>query len=94
MSHVFRLFAVATFILSFPSSLLFSQQNVSQAASMNKRPLNVDDLFALGRVGAPSISADGKSTVYAVSEITDSKNNKSVSRIWIVPTDGSNANEP
>ncbi len=89
MSNTLRLVVIATALFSFQITVLLAQQDAPPASSMNKRPLTVDDLFAFGRVGAPSISADGKWTVYAVSEITDSHNNKSISRLWIVPTDGS-----
>jgi Tol biopolymer transport system component len=58
---------------------------------MTKRPMNVEDLFAFQRVGAPNVSPDGKWAVFASSVITDSRNNKSESRLWLVPTDGSAA---
>ncbi|MDA1232805.1 MAG: S9 family peptidase [Planctomycetota bacterium] len=56
---------------------------------MTKRPISVEDLFEFKRVSAPHISPDGRWVVYAVSEITDSQQNKSQSRLWLVPTDGS-----
>ena len=78
----------ATLIL-LSTSLLFSQEAAPVPEAMTKRPMNVEDLFAFQRVGAPNVSPDGKWAVFASSEITDSKNNKSVSRLWLVPTDGS-----
>ncbi len=75
--------------VSAASSVLFAQQNDLGNSSMSKRPMSVEDLFAFQRVGAPSISPDGRVVVYAVTEITDSKNNKSLSRLWLAPSDGS-----
>jgi len=90
MRRALRVATLAVAVLSTSPSFVFSQQNTA----MKKRPLSVDDLFTFQRVDAPSVSADGKGVVYAVTEITDSKNNKSVSRIWIAPTDGLTAARP
>jgi dipeptidyl aminopeptidase/acylaminoacyl peptidase len=84
---ILRTFSAALILLS--TSLLFSQEAAQAQEAMTKRPMNVEDLFAFQRVGAPNVSPDGAWVVYASSEITDSKNNKSVSRLWLVPTDGS-----
>lgn len=73
----------------FVSSPLLAQDQAQVSPAMTKRPMMVEDLFAFQRVAAPSVSPDGMWVVYAVSEITDSHNNKSVSRLWIVPADGS-----
>ncbi len=89
MVKAFLIVTMAVAIISVSSPLLFSQQPTQGKSSMNKRPITIEDLFALQRVGPPSVSTDGKWTVYAITEITDSQNNKSVSRLWIVPTDGS-----
>ncbi len=87
-------FAIRTMIFAIAASLvtshcLYSQPVPNEKSPMTKRPMTVEDLFSLHRVGAPSVSADGKWAVYAISDITDSENNKSVSRLWIVATDGS-----
>ncbi|MBL8814015.1 MAG: S9 family peptidase [Planctomycetaceae bacterium] len=74
------------FLLLIPPT--FAQEK-TQAVAMTKRAMTVDDLFAFQRVGAPTLSPDGTGVCYASSEITDAKNNKSVSRLWLVPTDGS-----
>jgi dipeptidyl aminopeptidase/acylaminoacyl peptidase len=84
---ILRTFSAALILLS--TSLFFSQEAAQAQDAMTKRPMNVEDLFAFQRVGAPNVSPDGKWAVFASSEITDSKNNKSVSRLWLVPTDGS-----
>ena len=73
--------------LSVPSVL--AQDRSSESSPMTQRPMSVEDLFAFKRLAAPSISPDGQWVAWAASEITDSKNNKSVSRIWLAPADGS-----
>jgi len=80
---------VVMIAISLPSSFLFAQQIDQENSAMKKRSMSVEDLFAFQRVDAPSVSPDGKWTVYTVSEIIDSKNSKAVSRLWIVPSDGS-----
>jgi dipeptidyl aminopeptidase/acylaminoacyl peptidase len=84
---ILRTFSAALILLI--TSLLFAQEAAQAQEAMTKRPINVEDLFAFQRIGAPNVSPDGKWAVFASSEITDSKNNKSVSRLWLVPTDGS-----
>ncbi len=89
MTTVIRTSVLWMAFVSAASSDLVAQQNDAGNSSMSKRPMSVEDLFAFQRVGAPSISPDGRVVVYAVTEITDSKNNKSVSRLWLAPSDGS-----
>ncbi len=89
MVSAFRSLALAIVALSLATHPSDAQQTQSETTSMKKRSLTVDDLLSLHRVGAPSLSGDGQWTVYAVSEITDAAKNQSVSRLWIVPTDGS-----
>jgi dipeptidyl aminopeptidase/acylaminoacyl peptidase len=52
------------------------------------RPIVVEDLFRLPRISEPRISPDGKQVVYAQATV-DLAANKTVSNIWIVPSDGS-----
>lgn len=78
----------AVLMLLCPCSL-FAQDGNQAPAAMTKRPISVEDLFAMQRVGAPSVSPDGTWVVFASVEITDSKENKSVSKLWLVPSDGS-----
>ncbi|HRA88146.1 MAG TPA: hypothetical protein PK992_08755, partial [Planctomycetaceae bacterium] len=56
---------------------------------MTKRPITIEDLFQFKRVGTPDLSPDGGWVAYAITEITDSQQNKSQSRLWLVPSDGS-----
>lgn len=74
-------------LTTLTSSNAFARDELS--AAMPKRPMTVEDLLSFQRVGAPNVSPDGLWVVYASSEITDSANNKSVSRLWLVPSDGS-----
>ena len=51
-----------------------------------KRPMNVQDLWALPRVGSPSPSPDGTQLLVPVTRYT-LEANKSETRLWLVPTD-------
>lgn len=68
---------------------LLTSVSASSDVRAAQRTMTVEDLFRFQRVSAPQVSPDGTRVVYAVSEITDSQTNKSVSRLWIAPTDGS-----
>ncbi len=76
------------FLMLFMSQIALAQNAGQVNTPMSKRPITVEDLFLFQRVGPPSISPNGKFVVFASSEITDSKNNKSVSKLWICTTDG------
>jgi dipeptidyl aminopeptidase/acylaminoacyl peptidase len=52
-----------------------------------RRPMTVEDLLSFRRVGAPALDPSGQWVVYPVTEITDSRQNKSVSRLWVAPVD-------
>ena len=65
-----------------------TQAAAQQVASL--RPLAVDDYFAIKDVGGPILSPDGKSVVYSVST-KDLENDRSESRLWMVPTAGGEA---
>jgi dipeptidyl aminopeptidase/acylaminoacyl peptidase len=84
-----RLTIVLFALASVSSSSLLAQPPAGGNPPMQKRPIEIEDLFKLQRVDAPSVSPDGKWTVYSVAEITDSQKNKSVSRLFIAATDGS-----
>ncbi|HEX6850377.1 MAG TPA: S9 family peptidase [Candidatus Polarisedimenticolaceae bacterium] len=58
------------------------------AESAAKRPMTVEDLWAMTRVGAPSLSPDGKWAVFSATDWS-MEENKSNSDLWIVPTDAS-----
>jgi len=87
LMRIHLLFAAVSLLLS--PALLHAQLAAPAENPMSKRPMTVEDLFQFKRVGAPNISSDGGWVAYAVSEITDSQQNKSQSRLWLVPSDGS-----
>src|SRR6266849_1313646 len=57
-------------------------------AAQGKHPITVEDMWAVKRVGPPSLSPDGR---WAAVEVTsyDMKENNSTSDIWLLATDGS-----
>jgi dipeptidyl aminopeptidase/acylaminoacyl peptidase len=67
-----------------PAVLLASALNVHAA---DKRPFTVDDLWSLKRVGAPSVSPDGRTVAYTVSTWS-AEENKSNADVWLVPMAG------
>jgi dipeptidyl aminopeptidase/acylaminoacyl peptidase len=54
------------------------------------RPLTVDDLFAIRRVGDPQISPDGQWVAYTITT-TSLEDEESETRIWMAPTAGGEA---
>ncbi|RMH14946.1 MAG: S9 family peptidase [Gemmatimonadetes bacterium] len=59
----------------------------AQQAASSPRPLAIDDLFRLRRVGAPVVSPDGAWIAYTVTT-TDLEAERSRTRLWMVPTEG------
>ena len=55
--------------------------------AQGKRPLKIDDYFALKRLSDPRVSPDGKWVAYTISA-SDLKTDKSESRIWMSPVAG------
>ncbi len=53
------------------------------AAVPEKKPLTIDDVWALPRVGAPALSPDGKAAAFAVS-VWDAEEDKSNADIWLL----------
>ncbi|MGA7859899.1 MAG: S9 family peptidase [Terracidiphilus sp.] len=53
-----------------------------------KRAISLDDLARLQRVGAPVVSPDGDWVIYTVSQV-DTKEDKSLTHLWMVKWDGS-----
>lgn len=52
-----------------------------------KRPMTVEDMWAVKRLGAPSLSPDGRWVAVEVTSY-DMKDNSSTSDIWLLATDG------
>src|SRR5262245_33953359 len=59
----------------------------SQLSAADKRPMTLEDFFAIKRVAAPQISPDGKHVVYQITEVNLEKN-KTNSALWVTTTDG------
>jgi dipeptidyl aminopeptidase/acylaminoacyl peptidase len=57
------------------------------AAAAEKKPLTVDDMWAVQRVGALALSPDGKMAAYAVTAY-DMEENRGNADIWLVPVSG------
>jgi dipeptidyl aminopeptidase/acylaminoacyl peptidase len=58
------------------------------ADAAQKRAITLDDLARLRRVGGPVVSPDGDWVIYTVSQI-DTKEDKSLTNLWMVKWDGS-----
>ncbi|MGH9400437.1 MAG: S9 family peptidase, partial [Thermoanaerobaculia bacterium] len=57
------------------------------AAAAEKKPLTVDDMWAVQRVGAPALSPDAKTAAYAVTAY-DMEENRGNADIWLLPLSG------
>jgi dipeptidyl aminopeptidase/acylaminoacyl peptidase len=79
--------AVVAFLMA--ASAAFGQRALATEA---KRPITVEDLWALKRPGAPALSPDGR---WAAVEVTsyDMEENSSASDIWLLSTDGASARQ-
>jgi dipeptidyl aminopeptidase/acylaminoacyl peptidase len=60
----------------------------ANAETPKKRPITLDDLGRIQRVGNPTISPDGQWVIYTVSQI-DTKEDKNQTHLWMVKWDGS-----
>lgn len=54
------------------------------------RPMTVEDLWAMERVGAPAVSPDGRWLAFTVTRFS-AEENKGEGDLWLVPSDGSAA---
>jgi dipeptidyl aminopeptidase/acylaminoacyl peptidase len=71
--------AIAVFLLAALAS--------ASLLAQTKRPITAQDLWAIQRVGAPVLSPDGKTAVFAVTEWSVPKS-KSTSSLWLVDVAG------
>jgi dipeptidyl aminopeptidase/acylaminoacyl peptidase len=69
------------------TALLVALTLTSSLTAADKRPMTLDDFFAVKRVAAPQISPDGKHVVYQVTEV-DLAKNKTHTALWVTATDG------
>lgn len=70
--------------LSFEPAPLPAQEG---SASSQPRPLQIDDMFQIQRVGSPQVSPDGAWVAYTVGT-PSSPSTPGETRIWMVPTGG------
>ena len=74
------------------SALVFALALVSAAAAVavaqtERRPLTIDDLLKVRRVGDPQLSPDGRFVAYQISD-PDKAANRSRTHIYLVPVEG------
>jgi len=67
--------------------LIVTAATALPVTAQSKRALEVDDLFGIKRVGSPQISPDGEWVAYTVTT-TSLEDEKSTTRIWMVPSVG------
>src|SRR5689334_20683647 len=76
-----------TSIRSVAALAIFALAPMAVADSPPKRPMTFEDLWAVRRVGAPSMAPDGKWCVVDVTTY-DLEKDDSTSELWLLATDG------
>lgn len=71
-----------------PLTALMALQSWGAEVPSPRRPITVEDLWAMDRVGEPVVSPDGRWVVFTVTRVS-METNKSNSDLWLVPADGS-----
>jgi len=66
---------------------LLTMTPLAAAEPAKKRPMQLDDMFALKRVADPQISPDGTHVVYQITTV-DLEGNKTSTALWLAATDG------
>ena len=74
-----------TVVLALLGAALFSATSLT--AQEATRPLQINDQFAIKRVGSPQISPDGEWVAYTVST-TNLEKERTRTQIWMVSTSG------
>lgn len=69
-------------------ALFFAVAAIVHAETPSRRPMTVDDLWTLQRVGSPAVSPDGRQVVFTVARYS-METNESETDLWLVPSDGS-----
>lgn len=70
--------------------LMLGVPSVVAAQTAETRTITHEDLWLMSRVGAPTVSPDGRLAVFAVSEPAYARDEQR-SDLWLVPTDGKSA---
>ncbi len=69
------------------AALLALLVSAAPLGAVDRKPLTIDDMWAVQRVGTPRLSPDGKTVAYTVS-VYDMEENKSNGDVWTVPLSG------
>jgi dipeptidyl aminopeptidase/acylaminoacyl peptidase len=85
----FRTIVLAGFALAL-MSYAFSPRGNAQQGTPAPRPITVNDVFEIRTVSDPQITSDGKWVAYTVSTMS-LKEDKTETRVWMVPADGGDA---
>lgn len=78
------------FLVLVPISVTLAQQPPPAPQSATRRPITIDDYFQIRGVSDPQLSPDGRFATYTV-QTQLPKEDKSETRIWMVPTVGGEA---
>lgn len=62
--------------------------SIGSSPVSTRRPMTIEDLFALKRLADPAISPDGTLIAYTVATVVDPAANKTSTSIWLVPSAG------
>jgi dipeptidyl aminopeptidase/acylaminoacyl peptidase len=84
MTHLVSIALAATFLLGAADAAAAD----GTAAGPGRRPMTVEDLWAMDRVGPPAVSPDGRQVAFAVTRYS-MEENEGNSDLWLVPSDGS-----
>src|SRR4051812_42810667 len=76
-----------TSIRSVAALSIFALAPMAVADSPPKRPMTIEDLWAVRRVGPPSMAPDGKWCVVDVTTY-DVEKDDATSELWLLATDG------
>lgn len=77
-------------VVSIVCGFVIGLLTVTSASAQTRRPIVVDDLFAIQRVGSPELSPDGQWVAYTVTS-TSLEKERSETRIWMISTGGGEA---
>jgi len=76
------------FVSMVVASALLLGATGSSASDAGRRPMTVEDLWAMDRVGSPVVSPDGRQVAFTVTRYS-MEENEGNSDLWLVPADGS-----
>ncbi|MCY2977837.1 MAG: S9 family peptidase [Planctomycetota bacterium] len=83
------LIKVCVFSLALPLSFPFSGTSMA----IDKRPMQIDDLFRFVRIADPQLSPSASQIVYQATEIVDASKNAKKTQLWLCDVDGSNSRQ-